>query len=272
MITTVDAPLSFAHLGALEIGPPHLIDLMAGAGFASTGLRTRRVGPGSPEYPLDDPALRRAMKERIAATGVTVLHIELVALERTLDVRELRAMFDTGAEIGATRIAATGDDEAFEIVATKLAEVCELARPHGFSVDLEFMPYRAVRSLDDAIKVVTMARQPNAHVLLDALHFFRSSSSLAQLKAIDPALIGTVQICDAPAAAPADLVYEARNARLLPDQGALALDAFMDAIPGNPPLGVEVPLATAFPDLGALERARLTVEATRKCLARRAQR
>lgn len=262
-------PLSFAHLGALEIGPPQLIDMLAEAGFARTGLRTRRTAPGGPEYALTDPAERRETKERLAATGMTVDYVEMVALSRSLHVPELREMFEVGADIGATRVTVGGDDEDFSVVADKLAEVCELARPYGLAIDLEFMPFRAVRSLDDAVQVLAQARQPNAFILLDALHFYRSNSSAEQLRSLDRELLGTVQLCDAPATPPADLMYEARNARLLPGKGMLPLDELMDSVPADLPIGVEVPLNLEFPSLTPLERCKLMVEATRAFLARR---
>jgi sugar phosphate isomerase/epimerase len=272
MTPTADVALSFAHLGALEVGPPDLFDVLAEAGFASTGIRMRRAAPGSPEYALSDPAARRETKRRIAQSGVGVLYIELVALSRSLDARELSSMFEAGADIGATRITASGDDPDLAVVADKLAEVCELARSYGLAVDVEFMPFRAVRTLDDAVRVVSMAGQPNAHILVDALHFYRSNSSLDTLRTLDPKLLGTFQICDAPIAPPADLANEARNARLLPGKGGLALDVLMDLLPQDLPLGVEIPLATARPDLDALGRAKLMVAGTRKFLTRRAQR
>lgn len=272
MKPAADVPLSFAHLGALEVGPPELFDVLAEAGFASTGIRMRRAAPGSPEYALSDPAARRETKRRIAQSGVEVLYIELVALARSLDVRELSSMFEAGADIGATRITASGDDQDPAVVADKLAEVCELARSYGLAVDVEFMPFRAVRTLDDAVRVVSMAGQPNAHILVDALHFYRSNSSLDTLRTLDPKLLGTFQICDAPTAPPADLANEARNARLLPGKGGLALDVLMDLLPQALPLGVEIPLAMAWPDLDALGRAKLMVAGTREFLARRAQR
>jgi len=272
MIDAARVPLSFAHLGALDIGPPDLIDMLAEAGFSSTSIRTRKVVPGSPEYPLSDPALRRATKQRLAATGFRVREIEMVGLSRSLDVRELKPMFEIGAEIGATRVVSAGDDDDFAIVAEKLAEVCELARVHGFAVDCEFMPFRAVKSLGDALQVLKLANQPNAHILMDALHFRRSNSSLDELKKVAPSLIGSMQLCDAPAEPPADLMYEARSARLLTGEGGLDVNAILDALPPDVALGVEVPLANAYPDLSALERAKLTVSKTREFLAKRAQR
>jgi sugar phosphate isomerase/epimerase len=265
-------PLSFAHLAALEVGPPDLIDMLAEAGFASTSVRMRRTAPGTPEYPLTDPVIRRATKERIAATGVTVLYTEMVALSRSLDPRDLRAMFEAAADVGAARVVTGGDDEDFAIVAEKLASVCELAHSFGMLVEIEFMPFRGVKSLSDAVRVLEMADQPNALIMVDALHFYRSNSKLSELKELDPRLIGSFQLCDAPAAPPSDLTYEARNARLLTGKGGLDVNAIMDALPDDVPLGVEVPLALEFPHLSALERAKLTVSETRAFLESRARR
>ena len=44
-------PLSLAHLCELESAPHALIELAAGAGFASVGLRTHRASAGGLEYP-----------------------------------------------------------------------------------------------------------------------------------------------------------------------------------------------------------------------------
>ena len=133
------------------------------------------------------------------------------------------------------------------------------------------MPFKPVKSLDDAVRVLQMAGNPaNGFILLDALHFYRSNSSLEQLRALDPKLIGTFQICDAPATAPATiegLTFEARQRRLLPGHGGLDLRALMAAMPRGLEIGVEVPLALDHPDLSALERAKLSATETRAFLA-----
>ena len=266
------APLTFCHLASLEVGPPDLIDMMAESGFASTTLRMRQTAPGSPAYPLTDAAIRRATKERIAATGVSINYTEVVALSRSLDLQEIETIFEAAADVGVTRVVTAGDDEDFSIVTEKLAQVCELARRFGMIVELEFMPFRAVKSLSDAMQVLKAADQPNAQVMIDALHFRRSNSSIEELRALDPKVVGSFQLCDAPAQAPADIMYEARNARLLTGKGGLNVDEMMDATPTDVLLAVEVPLALEFPNLSALERAKLTVIETRKFLERRAQR
>jgi sugar phosphate isomerase/epimerase len=82
---------------------------------------------------------------------------------------------------------------------------------------------------------------------VDALHVQRCGVPLAALRAVDPALISYVQLCDAPLAAPgagpasADAVHEARAARLLPGAGQLPLRELLAALPDGIPVAVEAP-------------------------------
>jgi sugar phosphate isomerase/epimerase len=188
--------------------------------------------------------------------------VELVALDRSLDVASLAPMLEAGAEIGATRVIAAGDDADPSVVGDKLAAVCELARDFAMAVDVEFMPFRAVRSLEDAVDLIRRADQPNAHILLDALHFYRSGSSLDTLRNLASGVIGSFQICDGPRQAPADLAHEARNARLLPGLGELDLAALIAQLPSGLPIGVEVPMGVSHPALSRFQQARLAAETT----------
>jgi sugar phosphate isomerase/epimerase len=264
--SNAETPLSFAHLSELGVGPPALIDHAAGAGLASVGIRIRAASPGGIEYPLTDAATLAATRRRIRETGVSVLYIELVTLTRTTKVADCRAMLDTGAELGATRLAVAGDDADFGAVAERLAELCDLARGYGIAVDLEFMPFRAVKSLADGAAILRRADRPNAHLLIDALHFYRSGSRVADLAGIPRAWLGTFQICDAPRAAPSDLVAEARTHRLLPGKGKLALWPLIEALPPDLPMAVELPIAGQYPKLDPAARMALMVQATRAFL------
>ena len=117
------------------------------------------------------------MRRRLAANGVKVLEVEMVPLSAATRVADYRPMLETGAAIGASRLTVVGDSADFAAVADKLAEMAELALPYGIAVDLEFMPFRPVQSLAHAVDVVTRADHPNAHILIDALHVFRSGRS-----------------------------------------------------------------------------------------------
>ena len=264
MSTATPMPLSIAHLSELEVSPPDLIDLAARAGFASVGLRTNPATPGGIAYPLSTAAEQAEMRRRTAATGVSVLYIEMVGLAEQTRVADHRPMLETGAAIGASRLAVAGDTADLSVVAERMAEMCDLARDYGIAVDIEFMPFRPVRTFVDAVEVVRLANRPNAHILVDALHVFRSGSSLFDIARVDPELLGTFQICDAPRDPPPadELVIEARTRRMLAGHGGLPLWALIDALPPDIPVGVELPIAGQFPGLDPLARMQLMVRST----------
>jgi hypothetical protein len=95
-------------------------------------------------------------------------------------------MLERGAAIGASRLAVAGDSPDFSVVAERMAEMCDLARDYRIAVDIEFMPFRPVKTFADAVQVVRTANRPNAHILVDALHVFRSNSSLDDIQQVDP--------------------------------------------------------------------------------------
>lgn len=257
-------PLGLAPLGFLELDPVRLIDVAAKAGFSSVALRMRAAVPGGPEYPLPiGSAGMRETKARMRDSNVGVLQAELVGLARSTDVQACRALCESAAEVGATRIVASGDDADMGIVADKLGELCDLAAEYRLAVDIEFMPFRALMTLAMALDVIRRAGRPNAFVMVDALHLYRSGGSVADVAAADRSRIGVYQICDAPLTAPpADqLATEARERRLLPGHGELPLHALMDALPPGTPVAAEIPLMAQFPDLTPLERARRIYDA-----------
>jgi len=91
------------------------------------------------------------------------------------------------------------------------------------------------------------------------------------LAAFDPSLVAYVQICDAGPdrpVAPPDLMTEARGNRLLPGEGALPLDAMLDALPESLPIGIEAP-TQELAALSIVDAARRAGDATRAFFAMR---
>jgi sugar phosphate isomerase/epimerase len=263
-------PLSLAHLSELEVPPLELVELAARAGFASIGLRTSPASLGGIEYPLRTAAEQAEMRKCLADNDMKIAEVEMVPLTAALTATDYEPMMEAGAAIGATRLTVGGGDtEDFTIVADKLAAMAEQAQPYGIAVDLEFMPFRPVKTLSDAIEVLKRANHPNAHILIDVLHVFRSNSDIALFRSIDPKLLGPVQLCDGPAKAPDDLVAEARTRRLLPGAGELDLKSVLDTLPDGLAYGVEVPLASQRTDLDAGQRLAELVKSTRAYLKRR---
>ena len=259
-------PLSMAHLCEIDVPPPELIEAAAKAGLASVGLRVAQASPGGIEYPLRSEAERAELRRCIAATGTSVLYVELISISEKTRAADHTPLLETGAAIGATRLCVASDSANISVVTEKFADICDLAKTFGIDVDFEFMPFRAVRTVAEAAQIVSGAGRPNGHVLVDALHVFRSKSPVADVAKLGPKLTGTFQICDAPAAAPADLVAEARTNRLIPGEGAIDLWAMIDAMPADTPIGVEVPLALQYPKLSPAERLALLVRRTRSFL------
>jgi sugar phosphate isomerase/epimerase len=255
-----------APLGFLEVSPPDFIGLAAEAGFASVNLRLRPAVPGGAAFPMQSGSeLLRACRRRIAETGVSVLQIEQVGLDRATNVPALRGMLEAGAELGASRVLCSGDDRDRSLLCDRFGELCRLADEFGLAVDLEFMPFRALQTLTDAVQVVTASSAKNGWVCLDALHLFRSGGSVDALRAVDPSCLGVLQLCDAPLIPPEapGLAEEARERRLLPGRGELPLAQLLAVYPANRPIDAEVPIGRDFPRLDALDRARLIAAAMR---------
>ena len=133
-----------------------------------------------------------------------------------------------------------------------------MAAPYGVRPLIEFMAYKTVRTLADAVAIA--ARSGGGGVLLDALHIQRCGADIGQIARTDRGLLGYVQLCDAPleppgeAGLPGDRILprgqtpdggaaalEARAARLLPGEGALPLTELLSALPAALPVAVEAP-------------------------------
>jgi sugar phosphate isomerase/epimerase len=264
-----DVPFSLAHLSEIDVAPVELLEASRAAGISSIGVRLAPASPGGLAYSLATATEQTAVRQKVEQTGVSVLYIELISLSATTRAVDHLAMMETGAAIGASRICVAGDSADIALMTDKFGVICEAARPFGLAVDLEFMPFRAVTDLAMAAKIVAAADQPNGHILVDALHVYRSHSSLDLLRSLDRKLLGTFQLCDAPAVAPpADqLIGEARTRRLSPGEGGLDLRALIDALPSDIPVGIEVPTAAAYPALSPAQRLTRVVQASRAYLS-----
>ena len=191
-------------------------------------------------------------------------------------VESYEAALATAQRLQAPHVLVVGNDPDESRMIDNFARFCQLAHPYGLKVMLEFIPYCHTRMVADAHRIVTIAAQPNAGVLIDALHLSRSGGHPNDLRTLDPAWLSYCQICDARAARPATvdaLRHEARNDRFYPgaSEGTLPLTALLDALPPGVPIGVEAP-SLAYAALSPVERGRLCGAAARRFLDTHAQR
>jgi 2-keto-myo-inositol isomerase len=144
-----------------------------------------------------------------------------------------------------------------EGVEEAVADLAALCRAEGAQLAFEFMGFQwsAIRTLPEALAV-----HPGP-VVIDTFHWSLGGSSLADLRACDPARIAVVHVNDAPSD---DLANLTDADRVLPGDGVLPLGGFYQALLGtgwDGVLSVElfspVPARRAFAAMTALRRSLL---------------
>jgi len=236
---------SLAYLSSHRCTPVEAIRVAAQTGYQYVGLRLWPNAPGAPQqHLLDQPA---ALREALAAqrdTGVGVFDLEIIRIGEQFDPHTWDALYDVGAQLQAKAILVAGDDANEARLTEHYARLCEVMRPFGMTADLEFMPWTAVKDAKSALRIVQNAGMPaNAGILVDALHFGRSTTTLDDIRAIPRQLLHYAQICDAEAGlnfSTEQMIHTARCERLLPGDGNIDVKGLFSALPADLPVSVEV--------------------------------
>jgi len=269
-------PFSLAHLTMLSVPPPELVETAARAGYQFVSLRPIPVGaPNEPLYPLGtDRALLARTKAALAATGVGLLDIEVARIIREVTPRSYLPALAAAAELGGRHVLSSAwcDDRPY--ILEFFSELCDLAEPFGLTVDLEFVTWSGVRTLDEAVEIVREARRPNAGIVVDTLHFDRCHAELEKLSALPREWFHFAQISDAPATYSTEreeLIRIGRAERLYLGEGGIDVASILGRLPPVP-LSIEIPNVAKLESLGAEQYARLCIETARSFLAASAYR
>ena len=233
---------SLAYLSSHRCTPA---EVAAQTGYSFVGLRLWPNAPGAPQqHLLGQP---QALRETLAAqrdTGMGVLDLEIIRIGEQFDPHTWDALYDAGAALKARAILVAGDDPDEARLTDHYARLCEVMKPFAMTADLEFMPWTAVKDAQSALRIVQGAGSPtNAGILVDALHFGRSTSTLDDIRAIPRELLNYTQICDAQAGrhfTTEQMIHTARCERLLPGDGNIDLPGLLAALPADLPISVEV--------------------------------
>jgi sugar phosphate isomerase/epimerase len=267
----MNRPFSLAHLTMLSVPPPQLIETAARAGYQYVSLRPIPVGaPNEPLYPFGtDRELRALTKAALAATGVGLLDIEVARIVKDVTPRSYLFALEAAAELGGRHVLSSAwcDDRPY--VLEFFGELCDLALPFGLTVDLEFVTWSGVRTLDEAVEVVSATRRPNAGIVIDTLHFDRCHAELEKLSALPPEWFHFAQISDAPATYSTEreeLIRIGRAERLYLGEGGIDVGSILGRLP-QVPLSIEIPNVAKLEALGAEQYARLCFETARSYLA-----
>jgi sugar phosphate isomerase/epimerase len=260
-------PLSLACLSVLALSPPQQLRLAARLGCPNIGIRLLPAASGGTAWPLmDDAALLAETLRALDETGVKIFDLEIIRIDAGFTPQRFLPFFEVGRKLGAQAVLVAGDDVDGARLADNYARLCEAAAPYGLSCDLEFMPWTQVPDLASAKAIVRQAHCPNAGILVDALHFARSRSRLADLEDLPREWLHYAQLCDAPGAIPPDnagLIHTARCERLLPGEGGIPLAEIFRRLPADLPVSLEIPNDARLALIGAEAWAREVLEAGR---------
>ncbi|PJE37112.1 hypothetical protein CVM52_08755 [Pseudooceanicola lipolyticus] len=244
--------VTLAQLGLNDEGPLAMLEAAAESGFRGIGLPLRSGALKTLKVEIvGNHKLVHQIRRTADDAGLIIFDTESLVLGHEPDRETLRMIFETAYELGATRMSCLGFEPAIGPghmregeEPHRLATICEIAAEFGLMIGIEFMMFRSIATLEDARRIVVDSGAPNARIILDALHCFRSGLTMEQLQALDPALVSHLQLCDAVAQAPAPdkLVDEARAHRLMPGQGAIPLAEMIRILPDDTPLSLEIPV------------------------------
>jgi len=170
--------------------------------YISITLSPNSFNPhGYPAWSLrDDPALRRTMITVMRDRNVSISLAEGLVILPDSDIRTRAADLDLMCELGVRRINTTSFEPDLGRTLDQLAHLAEMAEAAGVETTMEFSPRPGspTPSLRAALMAIHHVGRPSFRLLIDTMHFVRSGSGAVDIKALDPALIGYAQICDAP--------------------------------------------------------------------------
>jgi len=260
---------SLAYLTVPGHTPAELTYIAARTGYDCVSYRLVNMGvPGEPDI---DPTSRQAVREAKAAlaeTGLTLLDIELARILVDKDPKDYLRAMEAGAEMGARHLissAWTGRYSDRDFVVERYAEICDLAKPFGLTVDLEFPTFSRLSSLREAADIVHAAGRSNGGILVDTLYFHFSGCSLDDLGALPREWFHFLHLCDAGLPVPVTKegkIHIAREDRLYVGEGCIDFNAIVDRLPPLP-FAIELPNDRRVAELGAEGHARRCLEAAR---------
>lgn len=227
-------PIEFVELAA-RLGCRHI-----SAGLASFPYERNHY----PAYSFrSDTGLRRRMIDSMDSRGVSISLMEGFVVQPAADVKDYDRDLDTSREMGAPRINVVSMDPDLDRTFDQFSTLHEMAADRGLEVVTEFAPCLAVADLPTALAAVRYVNDPGFRLLIDTMHVVRSGSGTKEIAALDPELIGYVQLSDAPRVPRFDdYLEEAMNERVAPGAGELGIPDLLTVLPRDRVFGLEVPM------------------------------
>lgn len=263
--------LSLDCLTLTDTRPQDMIRAAAAAGFDLVSLWFQ----DPPIYPLAlvTPANVAECAQLLRDCGVAFHMLEAFELTSLADAEACRPRFELGARLGG-KAALCYHNEAIDTAeaAEVLARFAEVAAEFGLATLVEAIAMGRTATLAQAADLIA-GSGAEAKILFDTWHLMRTGGGPAEVAAIDPALIGYVQINDGslsnpPADAMAALM-EVGGERAYIGTGEFPLAEILRATPRNVPWAVETPsLNRAQAGMSAADQGRECMAAIQGVLAK----
>jgi len=262
---------SLAHLTILDAPPPELIRIAARTGYDFVGLRLIPLGlPGEVAYaPHDDAVMRRDIKAAIDDTGVKVLDVELARIIEAPAPETYLPALETAAALGAKHVlSSVWMRDRYQVI-ERFARLCDVAKPLGLTVNLEFVSSTEWNTLEGALDIVTSCGRDNVGITIDTLHFHRGRIPIQQLDRVPSSWANLAHVCDDRSEVPAT-IDEARRTmreeRLYPGEGAIDIAGILGRLPPSLICAIELPHRQRLRELGPDRFARTCLEQTKRYL------
>jgi sugar phosphate isomerase/epimerase len=241
-----------------------ILSAAAGAGFDGIGLTV-----GQCVSALERGIALDQIPERLTAAGLRVAELELIRLVETGPVPHVNGLvLELAGMLGPDRVHVAAWHGDRSQICKELADVCS-ALPDT-PVAFEFMAYNAVPGFTQAVELAEQTGAPNAAVVLDILHFFRTGSRFDELTEASLQRVAVVQLSDVVDRPRGDALDEARHRRTCPGEGTLDSVSFLRRVlevAPMPPISVE-PINDAYEALPLGLVADRAMVATARLLAR----
>ena len=255
---------SLAQLTVLNTSPVEIASMAAECGYDYVSMRQIYMGlPGEPDYDLaKNKALMKETKAIMADTGLKLLDIELARVFADMDVRKYEPAMATAAELGGRHVISSIWSGEKDYYIEQFAAICDLAKQYNLTVDLEYVPIAAVRTLAETMEVLEAANRSNAGLMVDIHHFHRAGDKVEDLAKIPAELFHFGHLCDAPEEIPADrdeMTRILREERSYVGEGGIDVASIMNAMPFIP-YSIELPIVIKVAEYGYKEHAK-------RCLA-----
>ena len=177
-------------------------------------------------------------------------------------------MLEAGARLGAEHALAGGNDPEEQRLIQNFGDLCQATATTDMIVNLEPIPLIDVGTLAQAARILSAVDQPNSGIVIDPIHFDRAEERFDTIANLAGKWLRYMQFCDAPAERPdrEGMQFQARFERMVPGEGELDLMGLLGALPRDLPIALEVTMTELARTVGAVERAKRLLAATRGLL------